>query len=108
MCAVSSWQSVSGFALGDARVDEGVRGRTSPGEWCALGTRAANVLAAPASSGPICYGTKIRPLGANTPLTATLPIAPVWRLIVPRVLAGKPGAGQLAGALLALHGVTEV
>jgi acetyl esterase/lipase len=35
-----------------------------------------------------CYGTKIRPLGATTPMTATVPIAPVFRLIVPRELAG--------------------
>ena len=34
------------------------------------------------------YGTKIRPLGATTPLTTTLPTAPVFRLIVPRVLIG--------------------
>ena len=34
------------------------------------------------------YGMKIRPLGATTPLTATWPTAPVFRLIVPRELSG--------------------
>ena len=47
------------------------------------------------------------PLGVSGPMTVTLPSAPVFRLIVPRELAGKPGAGQVVGALLALHGVTE-
>jgi len=51
---------------------------------------------------------KIRPFGVSTPLRATLPTAPVFKLIVPRELAGKPGPGQVDGALLALHGATAV
>ena len=48
------------------------------------------MLAAPVASGPgrAGYGTKIRPLGATGPLTVTLATAPVFRLIVPRELAG--------------------
>src|SRR5215469_951749 len=54
------------------------------------------------------YGTKTRPLGVTGPMIVTWPMAPVVRSIVPREFAGKPGAGQVDGALLALHGVTEV
>ena len=39
-------------------------------------------------SGRAGYGTKIIPLGATGPVTVTLPIAPVVRLITPRELAG--------------------
>src|SRR5215469_14094589 len=50
------------------------------------------------------------PLGATTPLTVTLPTAPVFRLIVPRELSGQVGGlGQTTGgALAALHGAIEV
>src|SRR5215469_3577232 len=50
------------------------------------------------------------PLGATTPLIATLPTAPVFRLIVPRELSGHLGGlGQTTGgALAALHGAIEV
>ena len=34
------------------------------------------------------YGTKIKPLGETTPVTVTVPTAPVFRLIVPRELGG--------------------
>src|SRR4029077_15730129 len=54
------------------------------------------------------YGTKIRPLGMTPPSVVTAPILPVVMSIVPRELAGEPGAGQVDGALLALHGVTAV
>ena len=46
------------------------------------------MLAAPVGSGRAGYGMKIRPLGATTPLTATVPTAPVFRLIVPKELGG--------------------
>jgi hypothetical protein len=42
----------------------------------------------PVKTGRAGYGTKIRPLGATGPMTATLPTAPVFRLIVPSELAG--------------------
>src|SRR5580704_8864241 len=53
---------------------------------------------------------KIRPLGATTPLTAALPTAPVFRLIVPRELSGHLGGlGQTTGgAFAALHGAIAV
>src|SRR5260370_24917053 len=76
-----------------------------------MGTGAASVLAAPVGSGRAGYGTKIMPLGVIAPLMVTLLTAPVSRLIAPRELGGYCGAedaGQTAGALLALHGVTEV
>src|SRR5580704_5614639 len=72
---------------------------------------AASALAAPAGSGRAGYGTNIRPLGVIAPLMVTLLTAPVSRLIAPRELGGYCGAvdaGQTVGALLALHGVTEV
>ena len=53
-----------------------------------MGRGAARVLAAPVGSDRAGYGTKIRPLGVTTPLRATLPTAPVFRLIVPRELTG--------------------
>src|SRR5580704_6870023 len=69
----------------------------------------ASALAAP--PGRAGYGTKIKPLGVIAPLMVTLLTAPVSRLIAPRELGGYCGAvdaGQTVGALLALHGVTEV
>src|SRR5258708_654514 len=71
-------------------------------------TGAAGVLTAPVGLVRDGYGTKTMPLGVSGPMTATLPSAPVFRLIVPRELAAKPGPGQTVGALLALHGVTAV
>ncbi len=74
-----------------------------------MGRGAARVLAAPVGSDRAGYGTKIRPLGVTTPLTVTVPTAPVFRLIVPKELGGKAGGdGQAVGALLALHGATAV
>jgi hypothetical protein len=61
-------------------------------------------------SGCAGYGTKTMPLGASTPLTATLPTVPVVRLTVPKELSGHwGGLGQTtAGALAALQGAIEV
>jgi hypothetical protein len=59
-------------------------------------TTSAVTVGAKAHSDPIWtrelviagYGMKIMPLGVIGPVRATLPTAPVFRLIVPRELAG--------------------
>jgi hypothetical protein len=56
--------------------------------WATGRRRARASPAGPVGSGRAGYGTKMRPLGVTAPLTATLPTAPVFRLIVPRELAG--------------------
>ena len=75
-------------AVGEQYGEMLARRQRAQAKLTAVNAAVLAAFTATAGSGRAGYGTKIMPLGVTTPVMATLPIAPVVRLIVPRKLAG--------------------